>query len=77
VDNEWAGLALRARRRGDAAVNKVAALIAEETHQRVCDEVARDWWLRTHPGFKVTAKIERNREDVHLLPVKEEACMYP
>lgn len=77
MDAEWAAHALRARRRGKAAVEQVAGLIAKETHQRVCDEVYLDWFLETHSQKKIGKEEERNGENVILLPVKEEAWMYP
>jgi len=70
---------LRARRRGTQAVEKVARLIAEETHQMVCDEVEADWFWKTHQrryGLK-SDRIERDRDNFILLPVKEEMEMYP
>lgn len=79
MDDQWAGLALRARKRGKEVVEKVARLIAEETHQRVCDEVQMDWFLKTHSrryGLRID-KMERNRDNFILLPAKEETEMYP
>lgn len=68
-------------------VDKVAGLIAKESYQRVCDEVHRDWFLKTHRrGQRVRGawdvrergplNMEMNRVNVLLLPSKEEAEMY-
>jgi len=60
MDDEWADRALRARRRGKEVIEKVAGLIAEETHQRICDEVANDWLLKTYSNQRL--RIDKNTE---------------
>ena len=80
LDAEWAGYALRARRRGEHAIEGIAELIARETYQRVCDEVHLDWYLKTHfrDGSRIGKGVEEmDEENVCLLPDKEEAGMYP
>jgi len=82
MDAEWSALCLKARRRS-WGIKKVAEVIAQETHQRVCDEVHNDWYLKTHfrdarVGGRVDGPLARemDRENVLLLPEKEEAEMY-
>jgi hypothetical protein len=45
----------------------------------VCDEVESNWFWKTHQrryGLKID-RIERNRDNLILLPIKEGMEMYP
>lgn len=79
---------LKQPRRGKDVVHKAAGFVAKESHQRVCDEVQRGWFLKAHRrGQRVrgawdvsergSLDTEMNRESVLLLPDNEEAEMYP